>query len=78
MTRRGRRVRIAITVLGLVLASILVFLYIRTQGGDDATYYQTVVTLRQLKLRRISFVLTFHGQHHGLWPFAWGKIKSND
>jgi signal transduction histidine kinase len=37
------------TALGVVLASILAFLYVRTQGTDDSSYFETVASLRQLK-----------------------------
>jgi two-component system NtrC family sensor kinase len=41
--------RLSILGLAVVLASILAFLYVRTQGRDDSSYFENVALLRQLK-----------------------------
>jgi len=41
--------RLSILGLAVALASILAFLYVRTQGRDDSSYFENVALLRQLK-----------------------------
>jgi two-component system NtrC family sensor kinase len=49
MKMRSRLSWMGTTGLALALASILAFLYVRTQGHDASGYFQNVVVLRQLK-----------------------------
>src|SRR5207248_1258905 len=46
---RRQRGWLMMTGLAVVLASILAFLYVRTQGSDASSYFENVASLRQLK-----------------------------
>ena len=49
MTMRSRLNWLGMAGLAVVLASILVLLYSRTQGHDESNYFENVALLRQLK-----------------------------